>query len=150
MARPQVDGNIYFSAKDVRANRLDGMGIVQREWYSHPALVPPMPWLDATPPSKAPKDLSAARTASGTTLRWRAGEATTVSFAIYRIPVTADRVKDGDCRLADATNLVATVRGTAGYTTWTDTTAGGQRYTYVITGVDRLWNESIPQQVTPA
>ena len=42
-----------------------------------------------------------------------------------------------------------TVRGTSGYTTWTDTTAAGQRYTYVITGVDRLWNESIPQQVTP-
>ena len=103
LARPQVDGNIYFSAKDVRANRLDGMGIVQRDWYSHPALVPPMPWLDATPPSKAPKDLSAVRGASGTTLRWRAGEGTTVSFAIYRIPVTADRVKDGDCRLADAT-----------------------------------------------
>ena len=148
--RPQVDGNIYFSAKDVRANRLDGMGYVQRDWYSHPALVPPMPWLDATAPSKAPKDLSAVRSASGTSLRWRAGEGTTVSFAIYRIPVTADRVKAGDCRLADATYLVATVRGAAGYTTWTDTTPGGQRYTYVITGVDRLWNESIPQQVTPA
>lgn len=150
VGRPQVDGNIYFSAKDVRANRLDGMGIVRRDWYRHPALVPPMPWLDATGPSKAPKDLSAVPGASGTTLRWRAGEGTTVSFAIYRIPVTADRVKAGDCRLADATNLVATVRGTAGYTTWTDTTAAGRRYTYVITGVDRLWNESIPQQVTPA
>jgi hypothetical protein len=34
--------------------------------------------------------------------------------------------------------------------TWTDTAAAGQRYTYIITGVDRLWNESIPQQVTPA
>jgi uncharacterized lipoprotein YddW (UPF0748 family) len=148
--KPNVSGNIYFSAKDVRANRLDGMGIVGRDWYRHPALVPPMPWLDATPPKKAPKDLSATLGAAGTTLRWRAGDADTVSYAIYRIPVTDQRVKAGDCRLADATNLVATVRGTAGYTTWTDTTPGGQRYTYVITGVDRLWNESIPQQVTPA
>ena len=147
--RPQVDGNIYFSAKDVRANRLDDMGIVGRDWYSHPALVPPMPWIDATAPSKTPKDLSAVRSASGTSLRWRAGEESTVSFAIYRIPVTTDRVKEGDCRLADARNLVATVRGTSGYTTWTDATAGGQRYTYIITGLDRLWNESIPQQVPP-
>ncbi|MEP6649050.1 MAG: family 10 glycosylhydrolase, partial [Lapillicoccus sp.] len=146
---PEVDGNIYFSAKDVRANRLDGMGIVRRDWYSHPALVPPMPWIDATPPAKAPKDLSAVRSGSGTTVRWRAGEGSTVSFAIYRIPVTDQRLKQGDCRLADATNLVATVRAVPGYTTWTDTTADGQRYTYVITGVDRLWNESIPQQVTP-
>jgi hypothetical protein len=69
---------------------------------------------------------------------------------VYRIPVTDQRVKTGDCLLADATHLVATLRAGSGYVTWTDTSAGGQRYTYVITGVDRLWNESIPQQVTPA
>ena len=148
--RPEVDGNIYFSAKDVRANRLGGMGIVYANWYQHPALVPPMPWLDSTPPKKAPKDLTASRTGSGTTLRWRAGDGDTVSYAVYRVPVTDQRVKTGDCLLADATNLVATLRAGAGYVTWTDATAGGQRYTYVITGVDRLWNESIPQQVTPA
>ena len=85
--RPEVDGNIYFSAKDVRANRLDGMGIVGRDWYRHPALVPPMPWIDASGP-KAPKDLSASVGGSGTTVRWRAGDSTTVSYAVYRIPVT--------------------------------------------------------------
>jgi hypothetical protein len=41
-----------------------------------------MPWIDATAPSKAPKDLSAVRGALGTSLRWRAGEESTVSFAI--------------------------------------------------------------------
>jgi uncharacterized lipoprotein YddW (UPF0748 family) len=54
----RVDGNIYFSAKDVRADRLNGQTTLERTWYSHPALVPPMPWIDATPPTKAPKDLS--------------------------------------------------------------------------------------------
>jgi len=146
--RPEVDGNIYFSAKDVRANRLDGMGIVGRDWYRHPALVPPMPWIDASGP-KAPKDLSASVGGSGTTVRWRAGDSTTVSYAVYRIPVTDQRVKPDDCVVADATNLVATMRAVSGYQTWTDTSAGGQRYTYVITGLDRTWNESVPQQVTP-
>jgi uncharacterized lipoprotein YddW (UPF0748 family) len=146
----RVDGNIYFSAKDVWADRLSGQTTLEHTWYSHPALVPPMPWIDATPPKKAPKDLSAVRGATGTTLRWRAGDADTVSYAVYRVPVTGVRIKTGDCLMADATNLVATLRGVAGHVTWTDTTAGGQRYTYVITGVDRLWNESIPQQVTPA
>jgi hypothetical protein len=75
--RTQVDGNIYFSAKDVRPNRPDGMGIVQRDWYPHPALVPPMPWLDRHPPRR-PKDLTAARGADGTTVRWRSGDASTV------------------------------------------------------------------------
>ena len=147
--RPEVDGNIYFSAKDVRANRLDGMGIVGRDWYRHPALVPPMPWIDASGP-KAPKDLSASVGGSGTTVRWRAGDSTTVSYAVYRIPVTDQRVKPDDCVVADATNLVATMRAVSGYQTWTDASAGGQRYTYVITGLDRTWNESVPQQVTPS
>ena len=146
---PEVNGNIYFSAKDVRANRLDGMGIVGRDWYRHPALVPPMPWIDASGP-KAPKDLSASVGGSGTTVRWRAGDSTTVSYAVYRIPVTDKRVKPDDCVVADATNLVATMRAVSGYQTWTDASAGGQRYTYVITGLDRTWNESVPQQVTPS
>jgi uncharacterized lipoprotein YddW (UPF0748 family) len=147
--RPEVDGNMYFSAKDVRANRLDGMGIVGRNWYSHPALVPPMPWLDRHPPRR-PKDLSAVRGAGGTTVSWRSGDASAVGFAVYRIPVTGSRVKADDCAIADATNLVATLRAGSDVATWTDTTAGGQRFTYVVTNVDRLWNESDPQQITPA
>jgi hypothetical protein len=46
--RPEVDGNIYFSAKDVRANRSTAWGSSGCNWYRHPALVPPMPWIDAS------------------------------------------------------------------------------------------------------
>ncbi|MEP6629301.1 MAG: family 10 glycosylhydrolase [Lapillicoccus sp.] len=144
-ARPQVDGNIYFSAKDVRANRLDGMGIVQRDWYAHPALVPPMPWLDSTAP-KAPKTLHAQAEGRTVTLTWRAGDASTTSYAVYRLPATDGRVKADDCRIADATHLVATLRATGDTQTWTDP-QGDPGATYVVTGLDRLWNESAPQQV---
>ena len=58
--------------------------------------------------------------------------------------MTDQRVKPDDCVVADATNLVATMRAVSGYQTWTDASAGGQRYTYVITGLDRTWNESVP------
>ncbi len=37
---PEVDGDIYFSAKDVRANRLGHMDIVEADHYAHPALIP--------------------------------------------------------------------------------------------------------------
>jgi len=147
--RPEVDGNIYFSAKDVRANRLNGMGIVYANWYQHPALVPPMPWLDRHGPRR-PKSLAAVRGASGTTVTWRKADDSAVGYAVYRVPVTGSRIKSGDCSLADATNLVATLRATGETATWTDAVAGGQRYTYVVTNVDRLWNESDPEQVTPA
>ena len=36
-----IGGNVFFSAKDVRANRIDGQGILTRKWYSRPALPPP-------------------------------------------------------------------------------------------------------------
>ena len=43
------------------------------------------------------------------------------------------------CDLADATHLVATTRET----TWTDETAEpGERYTYVVTALDRAYRES--------
>ncbi len=37
---PQVSGDIHCSAKDVRANRLGHLDIVQAEHHSRPALVP--------------------------------------------------------------------------------------------------------------
>jgi len=143
--RPEVDGDIYFSAKSVRANLLNGQGIVTATWYQHPALVPPSPWIDAVAP-KAPKELHATRSGSGVTLTWRPGDASTTSYAVYRIPATHGRVKAGDCVVADAGNLVATMRAAGGAQTWTDPAGSGDD-TYVITGLDRTYNESVPQQV---
>ncbi len=145
---PEVKGDIYFSAKDVRANRLGATSLLNRTWYAHPALVPPMPWIDASAP-KSPKTLHASASGDGVRLSWRPGDASTTSYAVYRLPETHGRVKADDCRLADATYLVATMRAGAGDQQWTDPgVQPGQGYTYVITGLDRTWNESDPQQVT--
>ena len=81
------------------------------------------------------------------TVTWRAGDASTSSYAVYRILATDMRVKPGDCVIADARNLVATVRAGEGDQTWTDPTGGAGAYTYVISGLDRVANESVPQQV---
>ena len=148
--RPQVQGNMYFSAKDVRANRLDGMGIVERDWYSHPALIPPMPWLDDRAPG-APKSLRATPAPTGTTLTWRGSDRDITAYAIYRLPRADSRVKGGDCRLADATSLVATVRAVPDrIQTWTDVGASGPDHTWVVTALDRTWNESAPDQASTA
>ena len=147
--RPPVRGNMFFTARDVRANRLNGMGIVDQNWYPQPALVPPMPWIDAVAP-KAPKDLSAEVGSAGTTLRWRTDDPSTTRYAVYRIPATDQRPEPDACVAANAADLVATMRAGSDYQTSTDTRANGQRYTYLITGLDRTWNESVPQQVIPA
>ncbi len=47
---PEVKGNIYFSAKDVRADRLGATTLLNQTWYSRPALVPESPSLKVRPP----------------------------------------------------------------------------------------------------
>ncbi|MBX6357146.1 MAG: family 10 glycosylhydrolase [Micromonosporaceae bacterium] len=145
-----VSGNVHFSAKDVKANRLGATDIYAAEHYSRPALVPAMPHLPAKP-LMFPVITGAHRDASGaTTLTWRPtadgvgpfGRA--ASYAVYRFD-GLDLVP-GACGFADASHLLATVRATGGgKQTFVDTTAEpGKRYTYFVTAVDRLWNESPP------
>ncbi|MFL6142255.1 MAG: glycoside hydrolase family 10 protein [Labedaea sp.] len=148
---PQVRGDVYFSAKDVRANRLSHMDLLAAEHYTRPALVPVAQRL-ATTGGRAPHRpliVTARSAADGVHLRWVAGHDTT-SFALYRF--------DGlrgvrGCELADARNLVATGRAGAGPRhEFTDTGArAGQRYTYVLTGLDRTnrgSEPSLPQWTT--
>jgi fibronectin type 3 domain-containing protein len=75
-----------------------------------------------------------ARTADGVALRWTATDRKTTSYAVYRVPGRYDR-----CALVDGRHLVATVRSKS----FVDTTAAaGERYTYVVTALDRTHNES--------
>ncbi|GIF70467.1 lipoprotein [Asanoa ishikariensis] len=138
-----VSGHVHFSAVQVRANKLGATDIYAAEHYAHPALVPTMSHLPAKP-LLFPVVTSASRDGAGAvTLRWRQpangigpfGKAT--SYAVYRfdgtrIPNTCDR--------ADADHLIGTVRGSESYVD--DTAQAGRRYTYVVTALDRLWNES--------
>jgi uncharacterized lipoprotein YddW (UPF0748 family) len=127
---PQVGGDIYFSAKQVRTNLLEHMSIVKRDHYGHPAIAPTAGRLAGHGP-RPPVVTTARRTTGGVELRW-AGKAT--SFAVYRVPGRFDR-----CALADGRNLVETVRGKS----FVDSSAvPGQRYSYVVTALDRSHNES--------
>ncbi|HEY0470275.1 MAG TPA: family 10 glycosylhydrolase [Kribbella sp.] len=137
---PEVQGDIYFSAKDVRADRLGATSLLNSIWYSRPALVPAMPSLDSRPPLPV-HSLHSDRTSSGTHLQWKATSADTTSYGIYRRDVaTGDWCPDNDAR-----NLLATVRSGAGEQTFVDTTAvAGHQYVYLVTALDRTWNESVP------
>ncbi|MFC8847768.1 MULTISPECIES: glycoside hydrolase family 10 protein [unclassified Micromonospora] len=145
-AYPEVLGNVHFSAVQVRTNRLGATDRYAAEHYSRPALVPAMPQLPAKP-LLPPVVTGAQRQADGVRLSWRQpadgvgpfGRAT--SYAIYRFDGTAPA---GGCGFADASHLVGTVRATPGATqSWVDATAGaGVRYTYHVTALDRLSNES--------
>jgi uncharacterized lipoprotein YddW (UPF0748 family) len=145
-----VSGNVHFSAKDVKANRLGATDIYAAEHYSRPALVPAMPHLPAKP-LLFPVITGAHHDSDGaTTLTWRPTAegvgpfGTAASYAVYRF----DGIDPapGACGFADATHLLATQRvvDTTEQTFVDSTAEPGKRYTYFVTAVDRLWNESAP------
>ena len=142
---PEVAGDLYFSAKDVRANRLAHMDIVEAEHYSRPALIPVTEGVPGAAPD-APHGTVARRSDAGIRVTW-SGDAT--SYAVYRFegrpqPVSA-------CDFADASNLVAAVRDSgARSTSWVDTTAApASSYTYYVTALDRAYRESRPGNPAP-
>jgi uncharacterized lipoprotein YddW (UPF0748 family) len=139
-----IDGSIHFSAKDVKANRLGATDLVRAQFYSRPAIIPELVRVPAKP-MLPPVITRLARDTDGVRLAWLApadgqgpfGDA--VSFAVYR--VDGWHPLPDECELSDAAQLIGTVRGTS----FVDATAvEGQKYTYYVTSLDRVWHESKP------
>ncbi|GAA1693580.1 family 10 glycosylhydrolase [Fodinicola feengrottensis] len=143
---PQVQGNVYFSAVDVRADKLGATSMLTADHYSHPALTPPMPHLRRGRPAPVPPIVSAHRANGGATLvlrapGWDAGLRPR-SYAIYRFDGIAGHSR---CDFADATHLVAVVPVAGRTQSYVDTSAAvGRTYTYFASAVDRLSAESQP------
>ncbi|WFE28651.1 family 10 glycosylhydrolase [Solwaraspora sp. WMMD791] len=143
---PQVRGDLQFSGKDVRADRLGGVSRLVAEHYPRPALLPvaagrggvPAPGVAPPPPAIT----AATRTPAGVRLDWLAatGAAVPTAYALYRCPGTdaADPTAFDDAR-----HLLATVRATGTGGSFTDVTAAhGSAYTYLVTALDRQHRES--------
>ncbi|MEU7990735.1 family 10 glycosylhydrolase [Streptosporangium canum] len=132
---PEVAGDVFFSAKDIRADRIGAVSRLVSDHYSRPALIPARG--SAAAPA-GPSITSATRLPGGVSLSWRpAGSSSPLSYAIYRV----DSSPAADpCFFADARNLLRTTRGTS----FTDTTATSGAYTYYVTAMDRLHHESAP------
>jgi uncharacterized lipoprotein YddW (UPF0748 family) len=128
---PEIVGDVYFSAKDVKADRIGAITRLVNAHYTKPALLPARG--SAAAPA-APAITSATQGASGVQLSWT-GSGT--SYAVYRVtgsPSAAD-----PCFFADARNLIGTTR----QKTFTDPTASGTQ-TYYVTALNRTHQESAP------
>ncbi len=142
---PEVDGDIYFSAKDVRANRLGHMDLVQADHYAHPALLP----VTEGVPGHAPQPVGAVtaeRTDEGVRLAWTGaggGRPEAAGFAVYRVEGRSADL----CDTADATHLLGSFRAVGGGQEYLDETAPTGAVTYYVTALDRAYRESVPHRV---
>ncbi|WDZ87832.1 family 10 glycosylhydrolase [Micromonospora cathayae] len=141
-SHPQVVGDIQFSAKDVRANRIGAVARLVADHYRRPALLPVPPARGGSAPG-APTLTAATRGSGGVSLTWqRPATGSTTGYAVYRLP--GDGPVDA-CALADGRHLLATVRATGSTGTYRDATAAaGSTYRYLVTALHRLHHESAP------
>jgi len=141
---PKVQGSAYFSSKSITRNYANFQDSLRNDLYRYPALVPASPWKDAIPPLP-PQDLEAVNVESGVLLFWKTPSAAKdkelpAYYVIYRFE------KDEKQDTSNPKNILAIHRKTG--TIFLDKTAAqNKEYEYLITSVDRLHNESMPQKL---
>ena len=138
-----VQGTVLWYAKTA-ADNVGNIGHTLRDYYwKYPSLPPLMPFLDDKAP-KGVKSLKMEWTEKGPLLTWKAPKAkkkwgdVANRFAIYRFE------KGAPVNLNDVTALQAVVYDT----TYPIPYVKDQRYTYVVTALDRVGNESKAKKKT--
>lgn len=128
----QVKGSIHFTTRDL-IGKPDLRNKIA-EVYKYPSLVPVMPWLETEAP-EAPA-IEAFSHLSGIQLNWTDTDDSTAYYVIYR--ASGDQVPDRN----NPAHILTTMRKSdlASYVD-RDVTLG-KTYTYAVTAVDRLHNES--------
>lgn len=135
---PEVKGSMHFCSKIIAQDKL-GINEKLATTYPYPALVPAMPWLDPTAPP-APRIIKASGSqGEGIHLEWEDSRPDDqVYYVIYRWE--GDETVDID----HPQHILAIVqRQPTSIQSWTDHSVEKRtRYTYGLTALDRLHNES--------
>lgn len=135
-----IQGSVFFSSKSLTRNLAGVNDSLRRDFYFYPALQPAMPWLDNIKPN-APVNLVATVVTRGVNLSWKMPAAaadgeTAYGYVIYRFD-KAERIN-----LDDARNIIKISFDKAQVTYVDNTVSADKQYTYVVTAIDRLKNES--------
>jgi len=135
----QVQGQTFFSTKNVLANPLGIRDSLRNDLFKKPALLPTMPWKDNQPPQPA-SNLTAQINGNEIQLRWDAPPSTdnpmdkARQFVIYRST-------NSNMNRNDAGNIVK-ITANENETSFTDVGLTPGTYYYTVTALDRLHNES--------
>ncbi|MGY3054565.1 uncharacterized lipoprotein YddW (UPF0748 family) [Pedobacter sp. UYEF25] len=137
----RIEGNVFFSSKSLSTVARLVSDSLRNDLYKYPALPPQMPWLDSIPPNK-PRELAIEASKLGVSLKWkmpeRASDGETASgFVVYRFD------EGEDISILNPKNMVKI--SFEDFTFFLDTNVQAKhRYSYLVTALDRLKNESEP------
>jgi len=138
-SNPRVQGSVYFSSKSLTDNKLGFTDSLEMDFYRHPALPPAMLWLDSVAPN-VPRNFTARAVNRAVHLNWEAptlahDKEAVYGYVIYRFEGT-EKVDLGDPK-----NILH-IQYSAEPAYIDTTTEKGKSYSYIITAIDRLKNES--------
>lgn len=136
---PAVKGTVLWYAKAVCDNPGNYATQLKQNYWRYPALQPLMPFIDAKAP-KAPKKVMPVWTEDGYILFWTAPTAKAwgdeaARYVVYRF------TKGEKVNLNDPSKIVTITTNTFYKLPYND---GTLRYTYIVTALDRMSNESKP------
>lgn len=137
----RVQGSVFFSSKSLTNNLAGVNDSLRNDFYRHQALHPAMLWLDGIDPNP-PKDVVATALNDCVDIRWKApapaadGQ-TAYGYVIYRFN------EGEEIRTSEPKNILK-ISFDASQTSFSDfSVSPDSRYTYVVTAIDRLKNESV-------
>lgn len=138
----RVQGSVYFSSKSLTSNLGGFRDALKDDLYRFKALPPVMLWLDSIPPLP-PRGLTVRSKNTGVTLHWQHPKAAKDGDRAYGYVVY--RFEEGErVNVENAKNILQIMYSNK-YSTYTDDSAEkNKRYTYIVTSIDRLKNESKP------
>lgn len=132
-----VQGSIFYSSSSFRGNPLGIEDILRNKLYKYPALRPTMSWLPNEMP-EAPYFVDAFERPGGLVIHWADGDTTgrTKQYVLYRFE------NNEAINVSDPTKIIS-IQAQASDPEFKDLTyVKGKTYTYIVTALDRLQNES--------
>lgn len=134
---PGIQGSCQWYAAAVCQNTGNYQEVLRKLYHSSPALQPKMPWIDHKAPGK-PRQTTVVQTEDGPVLFWTAPKAKSEmdkanQYVVYRFG-PKEKVN-----LNDASHIFCITRATMLPLPQKN---GKTKYTYVVTALDRLQNES--------
>lgn len=129
-----ISGSAFYSARSFLLNKLQINQAMHSQWYSSPALLPQMSWIDDEEPQAPVLRITTSANEQGGILSWQTNRNNKedLQFAVYRFPLQHKTY------IHDSKHLIAIVRNQ----TFTDKMYQENTYKYVVTALDRMHNES--------
>jgi hypothetical protein len=140
---PNIQGSVFFSSKSITNNPLGVADSLASNYYKRISLPPLMHWLDSIAPNK-PQNLKVKKDNNSINISWSKPQKAidndeAYGYVVYRFEGNAAP----DINNAEAIKAVFYSKSTA----WQDTQIEKDRsYTYVVTALDRVKNESEPSE----